>query len=404
MTNSVTSGSQSLPNTTVTNPTAGTPIVAGGGSPITGQQLTSGEQSVTATLVNDALIAILGAAAPITGGGANAPSSDPNTGLPAFVRAFLPGGSTTMTPSPAMIGYAQTAPMKYESAPQYTMLPGYAPGYSAPQQGAQQGYVMVRCPRDHMGAPSGVPGAQGPTQQTPTQQTPPPSGPPSKDEAPVKGTPPAKTDGPGSNVPPPPPGMSGDWWPSAPSKGGTPPPSQGKGDPSAPTDMPPPPGKVDAPAQTGPVAPPAKGDQGTYTVVKSDNLTRIGNRYGVKWQAIYEANKDQIKDPNLIYPGQVLTIPACDNDATQTPPAAPPAQGTGPAPTPPAPPSGKPPTKGPVDHKDPNTPPANIPPPTIGGAPTAPPAPPAPQPGLDATLPSQPPVPAWSTLPPTLPT
>lgn len=28
-----------------------------------------------------------------------------------------------------------------------------------------------------------------------------------------------------------------------------------------------------------------------------------------KWPTIYNANKDQIKDPNLIYPGQVLTIP-----------------------------------------------------------------------------------------------
>ncbi|MCK6601452.1 MAG: LysM peptidoglycan-binding domain-containing protein [Bacteroidetes bacterium] len=28
-----------------------------------------------------------------------------------------------------------------------------------------------------------------------------------------------------------------------------------------------------------------------------------------KWPSIYNANKDKIKDPNLIYPGQVLTIP-----------------------------------------------------------------------------------------------
>lgn len=28
-----------------------------------------------------------------------------------------------------------------------------------------------------------------------------------------------------------------------------------------------------------------------------------------KWPKIYNANKDKIKDPNLIYPGQVLTIP-----------------------------------------------------------------------------------------------
>ncbi|MEO0185274.1 MAG: LysM peptidoglycan-binding domain-containing protein [candidate division WOR-3 bacterium] len=28
-----------------------------------------------------------------------------------------------------------------------------------------------------------------------------------------------------------------------------------------------------------------------------------------KWPEIYEANKDKIKDPDLIYPKQVLTIP-----------------------------------------------------------------------------------------------
>ncbi|MBN8707416.1 MAG: LysM peptidoglycan-binding domain-containing protein [Bacteroidetes bacterium] len=28
-----------------------------------------------------------------------------------------------------------------------------------------------------------------------------------------------------------------------------------------------------------------------------------------KWPSLYNANKDKIKDPNLIYPGQILTIP-----------------------------------------------------------------------------------------------
>ena len=28
-----------------------------------------------------------------------------------------------------------------------------------------------------------------------------------------------------------------------------------------------------------------------------------------KWQAIFEANKDKIKNPDLIHPGQVLTLP-----------------------------------------------------------------------------------------------
>jgi nucleoid-associated protein YgaU len=50
----------------------------------------------------------------------------------------------------------------------------------------------------------------------------------------------------------------------------------------------------------------------TYTVAAGDSLSKIAQReYGAasKWRAIYEANRDQIKDPDLIYPGQVLTLP-----------------------------------------------------------------------------------------------
>ncbi len=31
---------------------------------------------------------------------------------------------------------------------------------------------------------------------------------------------------------------------------------------------------------------------------------------GVMYVQVYEANKDRIRDPDLIYPGQVFTIPA----------------------------------------------------------------------------------------------
>jgi nucleoid-associated protein YgaU len=50
----------------------------------------------------------------------------------------------------------------------------------------------------------------------------------------------------------------------------------------------------------------------TYVVVKGDSLSKIAQReYGDanKWRAIHEANKDLIKDPDLIYPGQELKIP-----------------------------------------------------------------------------------------------
>ena len=50
----------------------------------------------------------------------------------------------------------------------------------------------------------------------------------------------------------------------------------------------------------------------SYTVVKGDSLSKIAQRvYGKAslWNEIYEANRDHIKDPDLIYPGQVLRLP-----------------------------------------------------------------------------------------------
>ena len=49
-----------------------------------------------------------------------------------------------------------------------------------------------------------------------------------------------------------------------------------------------------------------------YVVKAGDSLSKIAKReYGDAnaWKAIFEANKDQIKDPNLIQPGQKLKIP-----------------------------------------------------------------------------------------------
>jgi nucleoid-associated protein YgaU len=46
-----------------------------------------------------------------------------------------------------------------------------------------------------------------------------------------------------------------------------------------------------------------------YEVVKGDSLSKIGQKYGVPWREIYEANRDQIKDPDLIQPGWKLKIP-----------------------------------------------------------------------------------------------
>ena len=46
-----------------------------------------------------------------------------------------------------------------------------------------------------------------------------------------------------------------------------------------------------------------------YTVVKGDSLSKIGKQLGVQWKDIYEANKDQIKNPDHIEPGWKLKIP-----------------------------------------------------------------------------------------------
>ena len=50
----------------------------------------------------------------------------------------------------------------------------------------------------------------------------------------------------------------------------------------------------------------------TYEVQKGDCLWNIAKHFygnGSKYTVIYEANKDKIRNPNLIYAGQVLTIP-----------------------------------------------------------------------------------------------
>ncbi len=52
--------------------------------------------------------------------------------------------------------------------------------------------------------------------------------------------------------------------------------------------------------------------QPTYTVQRGDTLSHIAQRMlgrAGRWPEIFEANKDKIKNPNLIYPGQVLVLP-----------------------------------------------------------------------------------------------
>lgn len=72
---------------------------------------------------------------------------------------------------------------------------------------------------------------------------------------------------------------------------------------------------VEAPAAAAPAAAPVaapKAAVGTYTVVPGDSLSLIAAKLGVAggYQAIAAANTDIIYNVDLIFPGQVLTIPA----------------------------------------------------------------------------------------------
>lgn len=53
----------------------------------------------------------------------------------------------------------------------------------------------------------------------------------------------------------------------------------------------------------------AGGGLNMYTVESGDSLSKIGAKYGLPWKAIYDANRDTIKNPDLIHPGQEIIIP-----------------------------------------------------------------------------------------------
>jgi len=59
--------------------------------------------------------------------------------------------------------------------------------------------------------------------------------------------------------------------------------------------------------------------EANYTVVRGDCLWNIAKKpsfysNGFAWPVIYKANRDQIKNPNLIYPKQIFKIPNLTND------------------------------------------------------------------------------------------
>lgn len=63
---------------------------------------------------------------------------------------------------------------------------------------------------------------------------------------------------------------------------------------------------IDAPA------PPAEEKVEYYTIVSGDTLSGIAKKHlgnAMDYPKIFEANREVIKDPNLIYPGQKIRIP-----------------------------------------------------------------------------------------------
>ena len=65
--------------------------------------------------------------------------------------------------------------------------------------------------------------------------------------------------------------------------------------------------------QPAPAQPPqSKAADREYTIKSGDSLSKIAKQvYGdaSAWQKIYNANKDQIKNPDMIFPGQKIKIP-----------------------------------------------------------------------------------------------
>ena len=62
-------------------------------------------------------------------------------------------------------------------------------------------------------------------------------------------------------------------------------------------------------------APPAEEEAEFYVVQPGDTLSKIAKQYygdAMKYPEIFEANREVVKDPDLIYPGQKLRIPKID--------------------------------------------------------------------------------------------
>ncbi len=53
--------------------------------------------------------------------------------------------------------------------------------------------------------------------------------------------------------------------------------------------------------------PKSSGD-GDYTVQAGDTLSKIGQKFGVSYESIFQHNREAVQNPNLIFPGQKLNV------------------------------------------------------------------------------------------------
>lgn len=70
--------------------------------------------------------------------------------------------------------------------------------------------------------------------------------------------------------------------------------------------------KVDSEQLKAPPPTPEEAQVEHYTIVSGDTLSAIARKFlgdGNAYPKIFEANREVIKDPNKIYPGQVIRIP-----------------------------------------------------------------------------------------------
>jgi len=74
--------------------------------------------------------------------------------------------------------------------------------------------------------------------------------------------------------------------------------------------------RLETPFDYSPVASVQEVRERKIVVQRGDYLWKFAQQYygaGLRYSVIYSANSELIRDPNLIYPGQVFTVPELVN-------------------------------------------------------------------------------------------